>query len=153
MAEAQSNWNRSWPLLWGIIESFWKYINNKCSAEVTLACYSMKMITEMWILQDLLLQLDHCKSMGPKGILRVLKQLADVNYRASLNDSSMFLGILKGPSSFEAANIVPVSKKGRKDKPGNCRPATVSFQWLTKFWRLLCEVLKNTWRITVTGHS
>ncbi|KAK4816993.1 hypothetical protein QYF61_025913 [Mycteria americana] len=60
------------------------------------------------LVQDLLLQLDAYKSMGPDGIHpSVLKELADESGEV--------------PVDWKLAKVVPVFKKGKKEDPGNHR--------------------------------
>jgi len=61
--------------------------------------------------QDLLLQLDACKSMGPDGIhLRILKELADIitGLLSIIFQPACEFG--EDPVDWYLANIVPVFK-------------------------------------------
>ena len=78
-------------------------------------------------LPALLLQLDTPKAMGLLGICpRIRKELADaiagplsISFQPSWESGEL-------PVDWKLANVVPVFKKGRKEDPGNCRPASLA---------------------------
>lgn len=83
--------------------------------------------TNSELMQDLMLQLDAYKSMGPIGIyFRVLRELADVILRAL---SVVFQWSWKSgevPVNWKLANVVPIFMKGKKEVPSNYRPVSLT---------------------------
>ncbi|PKU44059.1 rna-directed dna polymerase from mobile element jockey-like [Limosa lapponica baueri] len=79
------------------------------------------------VVNDLLMHLDPCKSMGPDGIHpRVLRELArevtkplSIIYQQSWSTGEV-------PDDWRVANVTPIYKKGRKEDPGNYRPISLT---------------------------
>jgi len=74
------------------------------------------------LVQDLLLHLDACKSMGLGGIHpRVHRELADVTVRplSIILQWSWECGEVSVDGKL--ANVVPIFKKGKKEDPGDHR--------------------------------
>ena len=76
---------------------------------------------------DLLLRLYVHKSLGPDGLhARVLKEVADVIVGPV---SMIFQGSWESvevPVDRQLANAVPIFRKGKKEDPGNYRPANLT---------------------------
>ncbi|RMC20265.1 hypothetical protein DUI87_01111 [Hirundo rustica rustica] len=72
------------------------------------------------LVQDLLLQLDPYKSMGPNGIhTRILKELADVIAKPLSMNFEQSWESKRLPADWKLANTVPVFKKSKKNDPEN----------------------------------
>ncbi|KAK4811903.1 hypothetical protein QYF61_017427, partial [Mycteria americana] len=88
---------------------------------------SDKVPDDFELVQDLLLQLNAHKTMGPDEIQpRLLKELADVIvrpltviYQQSWEPGEVLV-------NWKLANIIPIFKKGKKDDPGNYRPVSLT---------------------------
>ena len=79
------------------------------------------------IVQDLLLQLDPYKSVGPDGIHpRILKELADIITPSLLMifEWSWESGVV--PPDWKLVNIVLIFKKDKKEGPENYRPVSLT---------------------------
>ncbi|KFW05029.1 RNA-directed DNA polymerase from mobile element jockey, partial [Fulmarus glacialis] len=86
-----------------------------------------KLPADSEIVQDLLLQLDAYKSMGPDGIHpRVLKEQADViaGPLSIIFQQSWESGEV--PVYWRLANIVPIFNKSKKEDPDNYRPVSLT---------------------------
>ncbi|CAM5078437.1 unnamed protein product [Natator depressus] len=82
---------------------------------------------EKEVVRDYLEKLDEHKCMGPDALHpRLLKELADVIAEplAIIFENSWRSGEV--PDDWKKANVVPIFKKGKKDAPGNYRPASLT---------------------------
>ncbi|KAJ7415509.1 hypothetical protein BTVI_37854 [Pitangus sulphuratus] len=77
------------------------------------------------IVQDLLLQLDPYKSMGPDGS-RILTELPDVIAKPVLMIFEWSWESREVLADWKLVNVVPVFKKGKKEDPGNYRPISLT---------------------------
>lgn len=81
-------------------------------------CRNNKLPANSQLVQDLLLQPDAHRSMGPEGIHpRVLKELADVIARPLSNIFQQSSECGEVPVDWRMANIVSIFKKGKKEDP------------------------------------
>ncbi|GAB0178388.1 mitochondrial enolase superfamily member 1 [Grus japonensis] len=105
--------------------------------------------------QDLLLQLDVCKSMEPNGIHpRVLKEPANaimgplsIIFQWSCESGEV-------PVDWKLANVVPVFKKGKKEDTGNYRPdSLISVPGKITEKLILGVIEKHLRDNAVIGHS
>ncbi|KAJ7417704.1 hypothetical protein BTVI_31743 [Pitangus sulphuratus] len=102
-------------------------------------CKNDQLPTDPEIVQDLLLQLDPYKSMGPAGIhSRILKELADVIPKCLLIIFEKFWESEEVPADWQLENIVPIFKKGKKEEPGDYNPASLT-SVPDKLWRRLFQ--------------
>ncbi|GAB0207044.1 mitochondrial enolase superfamily member 1 [Grus japonensis] len=86
-----------------------------------------KLPADSKLVQDLLLQLDAHKPMGPNGIHpRVLKELDDViaGPLSIIFQWSWESGEV--PVNWKLANVVLIFEKGKKEDPGNYRPVSLT---------------------------
>ncbi|KFV55227.1 hypothetical protein N328_09668, partial [Gavia stellata] len=76
--------------------------------------------------RDQLSKLDVHKSMGPDGMHRVLRELAEViaGPLSIIFERSWRTGEV--PEDWRKANVTPVFKKGKKEDPGNGRPVSLT---------------------------
>ncbi|KAJ7422074.1 rna-directed dna polymerase from mobile element jockey-like [Willisornis vidua] len=107
------------------------------------------------IVQDLLLQLDPYKSMGPDGIHpRILKGLTDIITKPLsmiLEQSWESRGV---PADWKLANIALISKKGKQEDPRNDGPVSLtSVPGRVMEKVILGSIEKHLKDSTVTGHS
>ncbi|KAJ7405205.1 hypothetical protein BTVI_69660 [Pitangus sulphuratus] len=79
------------------------------------------------IVWDLLLQLNHYKSMGPEGVHpRILKELADVIAKP-LSMIFVLSWVSRGvPPNWKLDHTLWIFKKGKKEDPGNYRPVCLT---------------------------
>ena len=88
---------------------------------------SNKLLIDFKLVQDLLLQWNAHKSMGPDGIhSKLLKKLANVIARPL---SVIYQGSWESeevPLDWKLANVIPVFQKGKKEDPGNYRPISLT---------------------------
>ncbi|KFV77690.1 RNA-directed DNA polymerase from mobile element jockey, partial [Struthio camelus australis] len=92
--------------------------------------------------RDLLSKLDIHKSMGPDGMHpRVLRELADVIARplSIILERSWRSGEV--PEEWKKASVTSVFKKGKKEEPGNYRPASFTSIPGKVMEQLLLEVI------------
>jgi len=84
-------------------------------------------ITQEEAVNDLLRHPDTYKSIGPDGIHpRVLRELAEELAKplSIICQQSWLTEQL--PDNWRITNVTPIYKKGRKDNPGNYRPASLT---------------------------
>ncbi|KAJ7401306.1 RNA-directed DNA polymerase from mobile element jockey [Pitangus sulphuratus] len=78
------------------------------------------------MVQDLLLQLDPCKSMGPGGIHpRILKEQADAIAKPLLMIFERSWESREVPADWKLVNIVPIFKEKKEDN-GNYGPVSLT---------------------------
>ncbi|KAJ7426168.1 hypothetical protein WISP_18107 [Willisornis vidua] len=89
-------------------------------------CKNDQLLVDPDIVQDLLLQLYPCQSMGPDGIHpRILKELADVIVKSLSMISELSWESREVPADWKL-NTVAIFKKGKKEDPGNYRPVSLT---------------------------
>ncbi|TRZ16483.1 hypothetical protein HGM15179_010612 [Zosterops borbonicus] len=90
-------------------------------------CENVQLPFDPEIVQELLLQLDPCRSMGHHEIQpRILKELADVMAKLLLMIFVWFWESREIPAEGKVSDIVLIFKKGKKGNPGNYRPASLT---------------------------
>ncbi|KAJ7408787.1 hypothetical protein BTVI_58546 [Pitangus sulphuratus] len=104
--------------------------------------------------QDLLLQLDPYKSMGPDGIhTRILKELADVIIKPLSMIFEWSWESREVPADWKLANIVPIFKKAKKEDPGNYRFVSLTLVPGNVMEIILGGIGKHLKDNSVIGHS
>ncbi|NXL24651.1 RTXE polymerase, partial [Setophaga kirtlandii] len=107
------------------------------------------------LMQNLLLQLNPYKSMGPVWIhLRILSELADVIVKSVSMPFEPCWASGEVPADWKLDNVVPVFKKGKKEDPGNYRSVSltsVSGKIMEKI--ILGGIEKHLKDNPVIGHS
>ncbi|TRZ06616.1 hypothetical protein HGM15179_020490 [Zosterops borbonicus] len=89
-------------------------------------CKSDQLPVDPELVQDLLLQLDPYKSMGPDGIhLRILIELADVIAKPLLVIFEWSWESGEVPADWRLDNVL-IFKKGKKEDPRNYRPVSLT---------------------------
>ncbi|KFV87175.1 RNA-directed DNA polymerase from mobile element jockey, partial [Struthio camelus australis] len=94
--------------------------------------------------RDLLSKLDIHKSMGPNVMHpQVLRELADVTARplSIILERSWRSGEV--PEDWEKASVTPVFQKGKKEDPGNYRPASLTSSPGKVMEQLLLEAISK----------
>ena len=102
--------------------------------------------------RKLLANLHIHKATGPDGVAcRLLKELADevtpmfqILFQASLNQAAV-------PAEWKTANVVPIHKKGEKNKAENYRPVSLTSVTCKMLEHILCSNIMTHWRITTSS--
>ncbi|KAJ7400850.1 hypothetical protein WISP_00193 [Willisornis vidua] len=118
-------------------------------------CENDQLSVDPEIVQDLLLQLDPYKSMGPDEIHpRILKELMDVITKPLLMIFEWSWESGEIPADWKLENAILIFKKGKKKDPGNYRPVSLTTEPGKVMEKIILgSIEKHVKPNAVIGHS